>query len=366
MAKNIIILGAGASAGYGAPVMRNFLDMAQRIFAEGRTRKHRESFERVFAAISKLQAVHSKSQLDIVNLESVFTAFELAKTLESFPGATKDEISQIIDDLKWVITTTLENTIQFPVIDGGIVRPHPDVERFIDSITKNQPSQGPHNTAILSFNYDVLIEMGFLGTGFGVDYGIAKQASTSKHIPLLKLHGSLNWTTNSENGEIVPLFISDYVGKIDAFAIAGAKSVPMPVTESLGKIRPNDIQTDGKPFIVPPSWNKADSHRTISNVWSRAAKELSEASSIYIVGYSLPETDTFFRQLYALGTVGETLLKRFWVFNPDPSREAVFRSMLGPGAQDRFRFFPLDFSNSISVIEDGLYDREPKQIVVIK
>jgi hypothetical protein len=265
------------------------------------------------------------------------------------------------------VTSTLENSIQFPVINGGIVRPHPDVERFIDRITKNQPTQGPYTTAILTFNYDILVEMGFLGTGFGVDYGIAKDTASQKHIPLLKLHGSLNWTTNTENGDIVPLFISSVMRNIDAFALATAKTVVIPITEQLGKNRPKEnIQPDGKPIIVPPSWNKADSHRTISKVWSRAAKELSEASSIYIVGYSLPETDTFFRQLYALGTVGETLLKRFWVFNPDPSREAVFRSMLGPGAQDRFRFFPLDFSNSISVIEDGLYDREPKQIVVIK
>jgi hypothetical protein len=38
-------------------------------------------------------------------------------------------------------------------------------------------------------------------------------------------------------------------------------------------------------------------------VWRTAAQHLSEAEHIFIIGYSLPETDQFFRYLYGLGTV---------------------------------------------------------------
>jgi len=102
--------------------------------------------------------------------------------------------------------------------------------------------------------------------------------------------------------------------------------------------------------IGPPSWNKADSHNSIGSVWERAAKELAEAHSIYVVGYSLPETDAFFRNLYALGSVGDVPLRRFWVFNPDPSREQVFLRLLGPGARSRFRFFPEKVHSALQTI----------------
>lgn len=94
-----------------------------------------------------------------------------------------------------------------------------------------------------------------------------------------------------------------------------------------------------EPVIVPPTWNKADSHRALESVWARAAKELAESENIFVIGYSMPETDAFFRHLYALGTVGDTTIRRFWVFNPDHTLEERFRNLLGPGAERAFKFF---------------------------
>jgi hypothetical protein len=96
----------------------------------------------------------------------------------------------------------------------------------------------------------------------------------------------------------------------------------------------------GEPVLVPPTWNKADSHRALEKVWSLAAHELSGAENIFVIGYSMPETDSFFRHLYALGTVGGIMLRRFWVFNPNHSVERRFHDLLGPGAEDRFEFNP--------------------------
>jgi hypothetical protein len=42
-----------------------------------------------------------------------------------------------------------------------------------------------------------------------------------------------------------------------------------------------------------------------------------EAQEIIVIGYSLPETDFFFRNLFALGTVGRKFIRRFAVVNPD-------------------------------------------------
>ena len=357
MAKNVIILGAGASAGYGAPVMRNFLDVAAQLYASGKAGQRAESFKRVFEAVSNLQAVHSKSELDLVNIESIFTAFELAKTLQRFPGVEVASIDDLIDDLKWVIVSTLQAKLNFPV-QGRTIIGHPDIRQFIRSILSRERRQGKVDTAILTFNYDLLVDLAILSEQVGVDYGLARQPNCHEWIPLLKLHGSLNWTTNIHTKEVFPWFLNKYFARYGLqVPNPDITSAGIPIGDQLsqygeGENEPEKV--DGIPVIVPPSWNKADSHRAISKVWARAAAELSEASSIFVVGYSLPDTDSFFRQLYALGTVGATLLQRFWVYNPDQKREGVFRSMLGPGARERFQFFPLDFAKAMIEIPKAL------------
>ena len=64
---------------------------------------------------------------------------------------------------------------------------------------------------------------------------------------------------------------------------------------------------------------KTEYHNSLSIVWKKAAQLLSEAENIFVIGYSLPESDSFFRYLYGLGTVGDFMLKRFWIFDPDQS-----------------------------------------------
>ncbi len=89
---------------------------------------------------------------------------------------------------------------------------------------------------------------------------------------------------------------------------------------------------------------------------AKQAKELAEAQNIFVVGYSLPETDSFFRYLYALGTEGSTRMERFWVFDPDPSGsvESRFREMVGRGIESKFRFFNKTFSEAITHIQGAL------------
>jgi len=110
------------------------------------------------------------------------------------------------------------------------------------------------------------------------------------------------------------------------------------------------------PVIVPPTWHKEDYHRQISSVWATAAKELRDVENVFVIGYSLPNSDSFFRYLYGLGTVGKATLKRFHVFNPDESGEVEgrFRNILGTAALARFRYYRMDFRNAIDHIRQDL------------
>jgi hypothetical protein len=110
------------------------------------------------------------------------------------------------------------------------------------------------------------------------------------------------------------------------------------------------------PLLVPPSWNKLDYGRHLAPIWKRAAEELSNAENIFVIGYSLPETDAFFRHLYALGSLGDRLIKRFWVFDLDRSGsvESRFRAVLGKAALSRFKYssngFPYGFEADIRTV----------------
>ena len=86
MSDIVFILGAGASKQCGMPVMAEFLDVSWDLLREGKVNGKRDDFVTVFRARSALQRVHSKSQLDINNIESLFTVLEMGKVIKRFPG----------------------------------------------------------------------------------------------------------------------------------------------------------------------------------------------------------------------------------------------------------------------------------------
>lgn len=337
--------------------MGDFIDTARRLSSDPQAQPnltHFHSFSRVFEAVALLQRVHSKSEFDIENIESIYTALEMAATIGAFPEKNEKEIAELLIDLRWFIVETLQASLRYPIRKGEFYG-HEDLVRYFETW---KPSIRGNEIAFLTFNYDLLIEMALSsvsidGGGYvGVDYEIAKDSHSSLQVPLLKLHGSVNWT-QTEEGDILVAKTKDILGSYSGKLPPGVKEGNLSVSRAFEKLVG---KSDPEPLIVPPSWNKADSHQAISPVWRRAARELADAESIYVLGYSLPETDSFFRQLYALGTVGDTILEKFWVFNPDVSRMEVFRSLLGPGARNRFRYFPFKLEEALGVVSRSIRD----------
>src|SRR5271154_3289597 len=90
MSKTVFIIGAGVSKGAGAPLMNDFLDVAYRL---GKTdASGNADFDLVFRGRDALQSVFSKSTMDLLNLESVFVAFEMAKLLRRLGTLSVEEV----------------------------------------------------------------------------------------------------------------------------------------------------------------------------------------------------------------------------------------------------------------------------------
>jgi hypothetical protein len=312
----------------------------------------KEHFGKVFEVIGGLQQVHSKGQLDLNNIESVFTALELGRIIQKVPGLEPEEIRDRIVSLKELIVTTIESTMLFPIVEGTIqpTAPHAAFSKLISHITRD--AERPESVSIITFNYDIGVDIALTRSGFVPHYGLSVEAPENSSIDLLKLHGSLNWSSEDGSGDILSFSILKYLNLDWTFY---GSPINLLIGTNLQK-HFLDYEKKGvraEPLIVPPSWNKSDYHSSLTSVWAKAALHLSEAKNIFIIGYSLPETDSFFRHLYALGSVGKSPLKRIAVFDPDPtgSVDGRFRNLLGPGALSRYEYIQSNFTGAIGQIQ---------------
>ena len=336
MSKLVLILGAGCSVAAGAPTMPAFLDAAESI---GRSRKlfegDQEKFNLVFKAYDCLQSIYSKSaEIDLLNVESLFAAFEMAETIGSLRGLSDPALaSQLIPAITRTIVRTIELTVKFP----GKGAPVP-YDRFCAWLKSR-----PEDVSVLTFNYDLCLDWALQLAGHKPDYRLPNDGPEDRgSIDLLKLHGSLNWAYCELCG-----IIAKRLNALTQFELGrviravGPDDYRFSITDAIAH------QTCAKctksfhaqPVIVPPTWNKGGfSSASMKTVWARAAQHLAEAEYIVIIGYSVPPTDHFFHYLYSLGTMSETRVKKILVYNPDAGVEERYRRLLGPTASSRFQF----------------------------
>jgi hypothetical protein len=127
--------------------------------------------------------------------------------------------------------------------------------------------------------------------------------------PLLKLHGSLNWSIYS--GTMIvegadTLRNADREGKIIIHQHNYNSTLP-----------PHDNLEYLAPLIITPVLNKPGlRHPIISKVWDKARGELSECQKLLIVGYSFPTTDFHVRRLFR-EVFADHSLDELVVVNPD-------------------------------------------------
>jgi len=370
MAKNVFILGAGASKESGAPLMAEFLDVARDLLTSGEIKepKDKESFQKVFEAIQQFRIIHYKSYMDLDNIEAVFGAFEMARLLKGSVNYPAEEVETIIKGIRTLISKTIELTMKYP-LNRSRISADPTYTAFAELIVKLGSESGKGASSVLTFNYDLGLDTAFYRCGVKVNYAIPEddeiENPPSVHIPtfnFLKLHGSLNWgkCSNENCGLIVPWHLNHFFQNhsYDVWDDE-TRRVILDIASRLTEHKHTkcDCNLNPEPIIVPPTWNKTEYHGSLGEVWSQAGKELSEAENIIVIGYSHPVSDSFFRYLFALGSVGEANIKRFWVFDPAEGNEVEnrFRELIGTGIDKRFHMFKNPFSEAIGIISNELY-----------
>lgn len=333
MSRTVFILGAGASRQTGAPLMKDFLDLAEGLLVRNEVQDSAGEFRLVFKGLNALSHAHSKATLDVINIESVFAAFEMAKLLGRLGSLNSQEIDRMPDAMRRVIVRTLEK-------DSSPKTPIP-YGHLSDFITRVRDKGGLTACSIITFHYDLCIDLALFLGNMHVRYCLG-HAENDTGVALLKLHGSLSWGHCSVCNQLVAWPLPNYLHNRYWSTFDGRDGI-LEMSLHMSGFQHCKAAVFKGPYVVPPTWNKGQYHSELESVWKAAASELSTAENIIVSGYSLPDSDQFFRYLYALGTVGDLRLKNLWVFDPDPAVEGRFRALLGQAVEPRFKFFAEKF-----------------------
>ncbi len=316
--KKAFIFGAGSSVHVAGPLNKEWI---------GIIKKNEKNIEKHSTAISFLDSLPGYDNIEgiltLIDL-SIMEQYDFFTKRDSF-GYLKKVQSDLLDCIKNVADEITEKAVEDLLLR--------------DFFVKAGLKKGD---TVINFNYDLVVDNGLYmtrqwnpylgvrknvcGYGFGIPFVPGQQEEikniSNSKIQFLKLHGSTNWVECDSEDE-VKLQVLDW----DRFNPVGIH-----------------LDTYCKPFnnfIIIPSFVKMYEEMPLRMLWLYAHKSISEASEIYIIGYSFPKADILSRQLLLHASDS---VKRIIVIDPLPEgcreidkREDI-NSMLPWRAVDRYWF----------------------------
>lgn len=305
MERVVYILGAGFSAPYGLPVVRNFVEKAKDLFArDPNTYAH---FADAFKVIDDYSRIKNLFKSDLLDVEEVLSLVETRSQLlgESFPNT----FERFIDDVVRAYTPAVGDgpgaAVNWPAFtnNSGGWRGYVHFVANLFQIDARVDNNGARVEVyrrdvkydVVTLNYDTVLEdcASFIGRALNAPDGAIRFARADEKgdqpgvVTLSKIHGSVG----------------------------------------------------GK--IVPPTWAKAP-RPEILREWQAAYLALCRANHIRVIGYSLPLADAYVRYLLKSAATDITHLKTFDVvtLDGDRSTRARYESLL---EFHNYRFVNADF-----------------------
>lgn len=281
--KDIIILGAGASASDGAPLQNKLFKEFFDYYSQNNVWNSEEQviidFFEEFWGID-INNYQNRNVL-FPTFEECLGVLDLACSRgESLKGYNEKKINDVRNALIFLIGKILDEKLRREMIH------HKDL------VTRLKDEGKLKQTTFISLNYDIIIDNALIEVypDYHLDYGIDfvnfergnnwKKPKKNKSVLLLKLHGSLNWLycPTCSHMELTP----KEKGAVNAFYNAE-------------KCR--SCETPMKPVIIPPTFYKEMSNPSIQEIFLKADKVLRDAERIFICGYSFPNADIHIKYL---------------------------------------------------------------------
>lgn len=275
--KTVYVLGAGFSKDAGFPLSRDFT-------SDDAFDYLRKKLDEKPKLVSKIDKIHDYVRYRIDNnyckdnIESLLIHVSTAEYLymESITEGKKTYSAEdIFKNLLWYITRFLkEKTIE--TIDTI----PSEYYIFLNKICKKEDT-------IITFNYDLVLEKVVTSLGHQYRYGVDEKLSNDERL-ILKLHGSLNWINCDKCGPV------NRHDKILTYESDSKETCPLCQSKKI------------EPILIPPLIYK-DSYyndqfygELVRESWALASEELSKATKIIFIGFSLADDDAYAQELFKL------------------------------------------------------------------
>jgi len=265
--KTVYVLGAGCSCEDGTPLVNDFFIRIEE-FLKTELKDHKKI--KNFRKVVKLK----KASFDGFNIEEFFSIidFFISMGIELHPY----HIKSIRADLIYLIARTIKHSLKEKTKSLYY-------EHFYSKLISG-------DDVIISLNWDLLLDNARDGVNYGATfmrYDLnSKKADVVPRdgmIPILKLHGSLNFL-DCTNRSCEARFFS-------------YKSKALQILDKDEKC-PTCRKGNLKIILVPPTtFKNLDIFKPLKEVWYSTFEKLRECDRIRFVGYSLPTADVDFKHL---------------------------------------------------------------------
>lgn len=149
-------------------------------------------------------------------------------------------------------------------------------------------------SSVISFNWDLLVEKALSDAGLTWSYGPKSVA-----IPIIKPHGSINWSGHLREG-----LIAEY----DGWQPLGEGShLCFDVREPLTNPNKQEINSALRYMIFPGDPELPRQDADVRWLWDRAREVLARAQQVIFIGYSLPDYDSFAESFFREAVAGKAI-----------------------------------------------------------
>lgn len=363
--RNVYILGAGFSAAAGVPVMATFLQTARDFFESPRsqsqmdaaTRKH---YEHVFRFRHAAKQSRDSLRIDLENIEELFGLIDMMEMSQSGPRRQTNTsqsikhliahtVSRFTPPTRSVVITLAEAGMaglphrdlfeRFRVQTSGYPRYEMPQYQFAAALFAGlfDPPKDQVTDAVITFNYDTILEGALWELGVQVDYNVKRitrvgrdpLAGHAASLSIAKMHGSSNWAKAEKKRGLRADVYNSY----------------------------RDFPEGREPIVVPPTWRKGELSPLLGEVWSNALNYLSTATRICVIGYSMPPTDIFFQHLMGAALSQNPMIYKLFVVDYEGAKggaKAVderYKAMFEP--LDRYGHYEFSDEGAMGFLHKG-------------
>lgn len=382
MSDNVIILGAGASFAAGIPLLGNFMDRISDLARLGQgngvalTESDQHILNRAIDIRNGLRNYHAQVSFNQFNIEDILSILSFDAMAGSEDGQKK------LDDFTRAIARTIELScnVKHSGRLNAIEETGPDCFRQFWRALLDAWDNGLHDMpAIISFNYDLVLERSLLQTLVGHRYAQHNQLHadsitvTYGHsvCPQASFHVKYgDWDVRNPRQGIGFSQKSGLYLEKAANGKALGTTLNIPLIKLHGSLNlpkskmPNDwslVASQQDPYILPPVFNKGHSENGKS-IWKAGLDALRSCKRVIVCGYSLPTTDVYMQYFLKAALGPNEELDRIYVFDPVLNSEGKASAAL----QDRYsqcfspQFKPrIDFSPRVGIrssIQPGTFE----------